>query len=232
LIAFGAAVSEEETFRNYALASARRAAGPSAPVLPMRGYDSIFRAYNDILDTVAWEPGFEGVVLMHQDVEITDPEFLHKVRRRLAEPGVGVLGVIGGKGIHSIAWWLCDEPYGEVGWNWLSPDEEHRRELFNPELFRLASTPGPADVDAVDGLLLALSPWAAQNLRFDESLGPGFHGYDVDICFQALHHAKRVVIEPLDVIHHHNPLTMPDRRPWMRAQIAFAAKWAAYGHDF
>ena len=37
------------------------------------------------------------------------------------------------------------------------------------------------EVDTVDGFVLALSPWAVRNVRFDESLGQ-LHGYDFDFC--------------------------------------------------
>ena len=39
------------------------------------------------------------------------------------------------------------------------------------------------EVDTVDGFVLALSPWAVRNVRFDESLGQ-LHGYDFDFCLQ------------------------------------------------
>ena len=48
------------------------------------------------------------------------------------------------------------------------------------------------EVDMVDGYLLILSRWAINELRFDErDVGPGFHGYDADICFQARGGAAR-----------------------------------------
>ena len=50
------------------------------------------------------------------------------------------------------------------------------------------------EVDSVYGLLLALSPWAVRNLRFDESLGPRY-GHDFDLCAQARAAGRKVRAE-------------------------------------
>ena len=60
------------------------------------------------------------------------------------------------------------------------------------------------DVDAVDGLLLVLSPWAVRNLRFDADRFDHFHGYDVDFCFQARAAGRRVVVDDIELLHHTN----------------------------
>ena len=59
------------------------------------------------------------------------------------------------------------------------------------------------EVDAVDGFLLVLSPWAVRNVRFDESLATG-HGFDVDYCLQVREAGRKVV----------------DRRPAARSTTA------------
>jgi GT2 family glycosyltransferase len=80
------------------------------------------------------------------------------------------------------------------------------------------------DVDAVDGLLLVLSPWAVRNLRFDEDRFTGFHGYDADICFQARAAGKRVVVDEIAVVHHTKG-GYGDLDAYRRCDQAFRAKW-------
>ena len=52
------------------------------------------------------------------------------------------------------------------------------------------------EVDAIDGFVMAVSPWAVRNLRFDESLGK-IHGYDFDFCAQARAAGHKVVTADL-----------------------------------
>ena len=76
----------------------------------------------------------------------------------------------------------------------------------------------------MDGVLLALSPWAVRNLRFDESLVLGY-GFDVDFCLQARAAGRRVRIADLRVIHH-RPLELAESIAiWIEAHIRAAEKW-------
>ena len=50
------------------------------------------------------------------------------------------------------------------------------------------------EVESLDGFVMAFTPWAMRNLRFDESLGK-LHGYDLDICLQAREAGKKVAAE-------------------------------------
>jgi hypothetical protein len=80
------------------------------------------------------------------------------------------------------------------------------------------------DVDAVDGIVLCLSPWAVRTLRFDESLAADFHGYDIDLCFQARHHGRRVVVVDLAAEHEHRAL-FEDAAAWARNELRFQQQW-------
>ena len=132
-------------------------------------------------------------MLVHQDAEIVDPEFIPKIREALAaDPDVAIVGCAGAVGVRSIAWW---EGVGHLG-------------LLHPPLrgARRRRDPGP-DLDPAEPPAYAharrgrlgrrlrhgFSPWAIQNLRFDESLGGALHGYDFDICLQARAAGKKVV---------------------------------------
>lgn len=214
MIAFGTAVVSEAEYRAWAVPSIRRVAEADSLILAPRGHGALQTAYNRVLDEAGAHEDLEALVLLHEDVEIVDPAFLSKLRRRIAETDVAVVGVVGAQGVRSLAWWEGD-CFGAVA----APA------LHRPGRIRF---PGGStqDVDVVDGLLLALSPWAVRHLRFDEAFARDFHGYDVDLCFQARALGRRVVVDDLAVVHH---ATWAPRygEQWVRAAVALKRKWGA-----
>ena len=220
MFVFGVAILDDEEFRSYALPGIRRAAEPDSLVLERPGPGSVQEKYNSILDEAARHEGLEGVVLPHEDVEIVDDEFLDVIRRRFRDPTIAVLGVVGGRGVGSIAWGLGAETFGSAGVTRVVPHFDER--ISETTLCAVPS--GAHEVDAVDGILLVLSPWAARELRFDEAFSEVFHGYDVDLCFQARERGRRVVVEELRVIHH----TLQVRgEGWVEADVLWQHKWRA-----
>jgi hypothetical protein len=207
VIAFALCVGSQEKLARCALPGLRRVAEPDSPVVEVTTDHSIFHAYNEVLDALAPREDLEALVLMHEDVELLAPDFCDRIRRRLAEPDVAVVGAIGARGVRSLAWWEY-ETAGRVS--------ESRGEIdFGG---------GVHDVDVVDGLLLVLSPWAARTLRFDEERFSGFHGYDADICLQARAAGRRVVVDELP-LHHHTKGGYGDEAAFLAADAAFRAKW-------
>ena len=80
------------------------------------------------------------------------------------------------------------------------------------------------EVDAVDGFLLVLSPWAVRNVRFDETLPTG-HGFDVDYCLQVREAGRKVVTADLRAIHHRTLELVSDFEIWVEGHIQLAEKW-------
>ncbi len=152
-------------------------------VLPGDG-QGIPRVYNAILAAARSERDCEGVVLLHDDVEIIDPDFRAKTLAALREPEVGVVGVVGGRGLVDAQWWTARVTAGRVF------ESRHLQDLGVPH----------ADVDVVDGLFLALAPPAFERLSVDEGLA-FFHGYDIDLCLQARESGLRVVVRQIDLLH-------------------------------
>ncbi len=214
MIAFGSAVASETEYRTWALPGIQRVAEADSLILAPSGLDSLQAAYNRMLEEVAAHEELEALVLLHEDVEIVDPAFTSKLRRRIAEADVAVVGVVGARGVRSLAWWEGD-CFGAVA---------------APALTRTGRIrfPGGAtqDVDVVDGLLMALSPWAVRHLRFDEAFAPDFHGYDVDFCFQARALGRRVVVDDLAVVHHAAWAPRYGEQ-WVRSAVALKRKWGA-----
>jgi hypothetical protein len=212
MIAFAACIGTPETFERYARPGLARCAEPDSPLAEVET-DSIFAGYNEALDAFSAYDDLEALVLLHEDVAIEDQAFCAKVRARLTDPSVAVIGAIGAAGIRSLCWWE-----GLVrGRVW------ETRGLID-------HGPGRHDVEAVDGLLMVLSPWAVRSLRFDTASFHGFHGYDVDFCLQARAAGRRVVTEDL-VVFHHTRGGIGNEADFWTADAALRAKWGERGHD-
>ena len=223
MIVFATSITEPDTYRRCAAPGIRLATEPDSEVMPQAGAGSLFRSYNLILDRVAQREGLEALVLVHQDAEITDPDFCVKLRRALSDPDVAVAGCVGAIGVRSIAWWE-----GSVTW----ASFVHRyRELGGGELpaFAWNGTELPAyahtgEVDTIDGFVMCLAPWAVRNVRFDESLGQ-LHGYDFDYCLQVREAGRKVMTADFKVVHHHSLELVSDPETWVEAHMRVAEKW-------
>lgn len=207
MIVFGCCIASEEKFHRFAVPGLKRCAEPDSPVVETSHDFSIFEAYNEILDHYVSDGQLEALVLLHEDTEIRDPKFCDKVRGSLSDRSLAVLGVIGARSVAGLRWWEGDG-HGRV---------EETRGLID---FGRQE----ADVDAVDGLLLVLSPWAVRNLRFDAQSFGGFHAYDIDFCFSARSHGKRVRTLDVDVFHHTKG-GYGDQEGFERSNAIFQKKW-------
>lgn len=160
---------------------------------------SIAEGYNRILDLA---PPADAVVLLHDDTDLGDG-----ARDMILEAvaSADVAGVIGAVGVHKLAWWSGTVKSGRV-WQQKGLLE------FGPF--------GP--VDAVDGLIMCLSPAAAE-LRFDDSYD-GFHGYDVDFCFQA--RAEGLTVATVDIpVSHQTRGGIRVKSEFDRADRRWRSKW-------
>jgi Glycosyltransferase like family len=223
VIAFGCSLTSPELYDEYARPGIELAAEPDSQVMAHQGTGSLLRNYNLLLDKAAAFEDLEALVLLHQDAEIVDPQFCAKVRDALSDPDAAIVGSAGAIGVRSIAWWE-----GAVTWASFT----HRYPEWGGGEFPATSwideeTPSFAktgEVDAIDGFVMAVSPWAVRNLRFDESLGK-IHGYDFDFCAQARAAGRKVVTADLKVIHHHSLDLIRDVEVWIEAHIKIAEKW-------
>lgn len=214
MLAFGAAVTKPEEYGRIALRGIGRVAEDDAIVLRRDGLP-LQTAYNQMLDQAATIPGVEALVLLHQDTEICDPNFAVKIRRRLASDGrVAIVGPVGHRAVRTLAQ-TAGESFGRA-----------RVEILGVERWLYSAHPwGAHEVDSVDGFLMVFSPWAIRELRFDLRFEPDFHGYDVDVCFEARRRGQTVVVDELDVVHRHDGQFMTPGRPWARTAVRWKQKW-------
>jgi GT2 family glycosyltransferase len=223
VIAFGCAITKGRLYERYARPGIELCREPDSRVFAHQSGSTLFRAYNTIMDLAKAEPGLEALVLLHQDTEITDPELCAKVRRALQDPDVAIVGCAGAIRPPNISWWE-----GLVTWASFTHRYEEMGGGEVPGLSwdaeRVPSYATTGEVDAVDGLIFAISPWAVENLRFDESLG-ALHGYDLDICLQAKAAGKKVVTTDMRAIHHHSLDLIGDQEAWVAAHMRIAEKW-------
>jgi 2-polyprenyl-3-methyl-5-hydroxy-6-metoxy-1,4-benzoquinol methylase len=212
VIAYAACVGSPEKFENICLPGLQRVVQPDDLVIEAEHARSIFAAYNEVLDAVRDRDDLEALVLLHEDTEVTGPGFPSLVRRHVADDDVAVVGTVGARAISGLAWWEGD-CYGRV-----------------PETRGVIDFGGGThDVETVDGLVMALSPWAVRNLRFDEDAYDGFDAYDADFCAQARAAGKRVVVTELPVIHRHTRVgsarASSDGGSFVRNEKVFREKW-------
>jgi hypothetical protein len=207
VFAYGVCVGGSARFETVLRPSLERAG--LGPVMSRTDQRSIFDAYNLLLDeAVARWPDLEGVVLVHEDVVIRNGGFEDRLREALSAPAAGLVGVVGGRGQTEMSWWKSRELFGHVA-HATHVDDYSR---------------GIAHVDAVDGLLMALSPQAARTCRLDGRGYPGFHGYDSELCAVVRERGLRVLVADLDVFHDCKPTDWRQPELWWAA-FEWARRW-------
>jgi hypothetical protein len=218
MIAFGSSIQGAEAYRRFAQPGIERVREPGAEVFAFAAVEPIARTYNLILDAAA-RIELEALVLVHPHTEIVDADFCAKVRELLRDPELGIAGCAGAVGGRSIAWWEgavtaapSTHAYGEWGGGEL------------PAFSWTERAAPPAEVEALDGQLLVLSPWAVRNVRFDETLRYSF-GFDVDACRQARAAGRTVRVADLRVVLHRSLELVKDLDVWAEAHVSVAEKW-------
>ena len=217
MIAFGCSIIIPSVYAERAKPGLELAAEPDSTIIALAS-GSIARSYNLMFDRAASLDGLEALVLVHEDVEVIDPDCCAKLRQAFADQDVAVVGCLGASGVRDIAWWD-----GEITWNSAPYDYGELgggRLLLRPT----ATHPAPGEVDTLYGVMLAFSPWAVRNLRFEESVGL-LHGYDFDICRKARLAGRKVFAADIAVAHHHSLDLVTQIEIWVSAHMRAAELW-------
>ena len=198
-----------------------RAREPDSVVFAYQAAGPVARSYNLALDRFREVENLEALVLVHEDAEILSGDLAQTVRAALRDESVAVVGCVGATGVRDIAWW---DNATTVGRYRLRYPELGGGDVLFPPGSRAPETPAGDECETVDGLLMALSPWAIRNLRFDESLGPHY-GYDLDFCLQARAAAHKIVVADIGVAHHRSLALVREIEPWVAGHGRLAEKW-------
>jgi len=206
MIAYGCCVGSWEKFGRFVAPNIKQ-----RPFIAISGQKSISVAYNKILNAYAGYQGpndldqLEAVVLLHDDLEMIDPDIEDKIRAAI-EPGVGLIGVAGGG---PSLWWWNHDPIGHQM-------TDTRMVAFGEQRV--------GDVDMIEGSFMVFTPWAIRDLRFDARYE--FLGYD-DVCMEARNMGMRVVVADIHT-HHHSTLGFKSeevKAMWDRSELLFESKW-------
>jgi hypothetical protein len=177
------------------------------PLLALSGQTQLTVAYNTILDAYR-DRDLDAVILLHDDLDLVDPNAQAKFLEALADPDVAIVGVCGGTGDRTLAWWGSDT----IG-----------HQMTDSGMLDFGERTG--EVAFVEGSIMVFSPWAVQYLRFDTRY-PGFLGYD-DVCLTARAAGKRVVVADVHT-HHHTTIGFKSdaiAKAWDVAEEIFQEKW-------
>ncbi len=219
MIAFGLSATDGAAYRRYSEPGLGLAREPDSEVYVFAAVGQVARTYNLILEEAARHDDLEALILVHAHTKLLDSDLCAKVRRALSDPDVAVVGAVGASGVRTIAWWEGEISRGRV--------VQRHGDFGGGELPAFSwkkPLPPPQEVDAVDGMLMILSPWAVRNIRFDEALALG-HGYDVDYCLQVRKAGRKVVTADLAAEFHQSLKLLEEQPVWVEAHIQFAEKW-------
>lgn len=192
-VVYGCCVGSWERFHRYVLPRTG-----NRDVIALANRASITGAYNEILGRVREVvPDVDMLILLHDDLELTDPHAEDKFLTAVRSENVAIAGVAGGRCAPTLAWWN---------------GERFGHQMIDSGMLELG--PREGDVDGLEGSVMALSPWAIANLDFDERF-TGFHCCD-EISWTARSAGRRNVVVDVGT-HHHTRLGFRSgeaRREW------------------
>ncbi|HSF53019.1 MAG TPA: glycosyltransferase [Algoriphagus sp.] len=188
-----------------------------------RGARGICEVYNQGIEDAAY-----GIVcFMHEDIRILTPNWGEVVFRNFSEnPSLGLLGVAGGdyKSLAPSSWFNFEARSDFPGKKYINliqgfqdKSKEPIHELNNPRGQKLSK------VACVDGVWMCTRKSIAQEIKFDEKLLKGFHGYDIDYSISV--GQKHDVAVTFEVLMHHFS-EGKSTKGWVEAQIAVHKKWS------
>lgn len=207
MLVFGCCIGPSGKFTRVAEPALAAVMTPEDVLIREQGSDGICAAYNRILERARGMADCEGVVLLHDDTQLGE-RAREQILNGLTEAGVGVVGVVGGRGLFGPQWVNARHRAGYA-------DDYYGWRRYGPET---------ADVDAVDGLLLALAPLAFRTIDFDAQSFPAFHGYDTDYCLRVRRSGHKVRVVHIDHVHRDKG-ELGDAAAFERSSRALMDRW-------
>lgn len=184
MFVFGVCVESSRRFDRHCLPAIAAHGGADATLMSSPDLP-VAKTYNDVLDACLDLDGAEAVVLLRDDVEITDPHFRTRVLAAFErDPALAVIGVSGPDA--ALRWWQTTGP---------APRAVRAHEPGNDGTL----------VDYVDGACMVLRPDLVARFRFDDAAFTGPGGFEVDFCHRVREAGMHVSVEPIGVTRHADP---------------------------
>ena len=170
MIAFAVAVTKDEEYEQFAKPGIERSKEPDSELVILSATNSLFRSYNTLLAEARKLDDLEALVLLHQDTELVDDDFCGKIRAALATPRWRSSAARARSTFAASPTGRARSPGARSSTATRSTAAARSRRSAGTSR-RPPTTCETGEVDSIDGFAMAFSPWAVQELEFDESLG-------------------------------------------------------------
>ena len=159
----------------------------------------------------------EVLVFCHDDIEVLSPDFPQRLTGRLSE--FDMIGVAGTSRLCNGVWFAAGVPYifGQV----IHPTNDNK---FHVDIFG-APRRVVGNIQAMDGLMIAVRRSVLARIVFDAVTFDGFHLYDLDFSFSAYCAGFRLGIANDLTVLHRSFGSYQDT--WSLYKERFERKWAA-----
>jgi GT2 family glycosyltransferase len=138
--------------------------------------------------------GGDTIIFSHDDIEIVSPDLAQRLTVHLCR--FDIVGVAGTTLLGHPRWLQAGPPYifGQVAHT--IPEGGYMVDIYG------ASRRVFGQIQALDGLFLAVKAPIARELMFDEQTFDGFHCYDVDFTFRAYQAGYKLAVAcDIQVVH-------------------------------
>ena len=204
MMGYGVCVGPSDLFEQICRPSIERVSDPGSPLFTIRGQRSMFEAYNALFDLAAANRECNWLVLLHDDVELRKNP-VDVAGPVIEDDSVAILGTLGGSNTISLAWW--------------KEKAERRGRITDYNKFHDRGG-GRHEVHAVDDVILCVSRWVIENVRFPSERYCGFEGLGVILATMVRAAEKRVLVEDLgDVMHHNTGRGFNSLTDWRRNEL-------------
>jgi hypothetical protein len=156
------------------------------------------------------------LIFCHDDIDIVHADFGERLLSHLAR--YDVVGVAGARKLVNADW-------GHAGLPHVHGQIVHRPPGQADYLYFAAGLQAPVveDIQALDGVFIAMHRKVWEAVRFDEATFDGFHGYDIDFTYRA-HLAGWRLAVPMDLLLIHFSTGGYDLK-WQAGNLRFLRKF-------
>ncbi len=175
---------------------------------------SIAEGYNQVV------PRLRGdiVIFCHDDIIVLNPDFPQRLKEHLRR--FDIVGVAGTRRMVDTAWFHAGNPhvFGQLV-------QVHAN---GTAALHVHDAPQPAidNIQAIDGVFMAMRRSVLDKVTFDQATFDGFHHYDLDFCLSAIQAGFRIGVAcDINLLHLSGGSYGPD---WEKYANRFRQKWAGH----